>query len=1671
MSKISVWALGRRHLTTPIVVLAMLAASLTPPMVASVAAASPPSAPTGVYVVFMSPGVVTVSWTPPASNGGASIVEYEIASLGTGNAGYTGGTTTAYTFTNLPNGYNTSFEVWAENAYGYWGPGSAASGSVYTYNVPSAPQNVYAYAQNGAATVTWSPPSDSGGYGISYYSVRFPNGNQVCSTSGTGCTINGLNNGQSYTFIVYAYNQYGPSPASLPSWPVTPGTVPDASPWVWGTTGNGYVDLFWYVPYNNGGAPISYYHVVASNGLTCDTSYTECGFSLTNGQSYTFTVYAINMWGWGPGYTTGSFTPVGPPGAPSMSSLSPGNGSMTVYWNPPADTGGSPITSYTVAVWGMPQGCTTTGNSCTVSGLGNGLFYWFSVTAANSAGTGPNSGWYNAGTGTTPGAPTGVSASAGNGSAFVSWNAPGDGSGYSGGWLIYDYSVTSSPGGNTCWSGGATSCTVYGLTNGQDYTFTVVAYNTFGGGPNSLPSTPVTPSTVPGAPTGVSAVAGLGSATISWSVPVNNGGAPITGYTATALPGGKSCSTSGTSCTVQGLTPGQVYKFTVTATNGTGTGPASDPPASVTPFGPLAHLLLSPANSTIAAGGSQAYTATGFDAEGDFLGDVTTATIFTIDRTGSCTGATCTSIAAVSHTVTGIDGTATGTAMLQVTQATPIITWANPAAITYGTPLDGTQLNARANVPGTFTYTPGRGAVLDAGSGQTLSVQFTPDDTADYASVHATVSLDVLPAPITVTAYAAQTKVYGDADPGFTYTITAGSLLTGDSLSGALDRASGENVGAYAIGQGSLVNANYTITFVPNDFTITARPITVTAVTDTKVYDGTTDSTGVPTITSGSLAFSDSATWTQTFDSPSVGSAKTLTPAGTVSDGNGGANYEVTFVPDLTASITPLGLTVSGITAADKPYDGTTSATLDTTAAALVGVVGTDDVSLDTAAAGVFADANVGTAKTVTVSGLSLGGADAPNYALTQPTTTASITRLPISGSFTASDKVYDGGTSATIATRSLSGVLGGDSVTLTGGTASFADANVGTAKTVTGSGFSLSGAQAGNYSLGSVGTTTASITKADASVTPDPASKVYGSADPALSGTLTGFLPADGVTATYTRTAGETIAGSPYTISATLAPAGVLANYSITYNTAAFTITAGPLDHLVLSPSTTSVNPGVGQTYTATGYDASNNSLGDVTSATTFAIADGTCTGTSCTSTIVGDHSVTGTDGTATGTAVLHVNPGALDHLVISPSGVTISAGASQAYTAEGYDSSGNDLGSVTSATVFTIDSGTACPSHSCSSTVAGDHTITGTDGSATGSAVLHVNPGSLDHLAISPSSATVDPGVGQAYTATGLDAANNSLGDVTSATVFTIADGSCTGSSCTSTVAGDHTVTGTDGSATGTATLEVTGVLGVVSGATYHSVGPVRILDSRSSLGDTTLVSRTKQTLNVTGSSAGVPAGAVAVTGNLTIVGQTALGYVSLAPSLTSGTQPGTSTINFPVGDIRANGVTVPLSDAGTIDVMFWASSTTDTVNVLFDVTGYFANDTTGATYHSVGPVRILDSRSSLGDTTLVSRTKQTLNVTGSSAGVPAGAIAVTGNLTVVGQSALGYVSLAPSLTTGTQPGTSTINFPVGDIRANGVTVPLSDSGTIDVMFWASSTTDTVNVLFDVTGYFSAS
>jgi hypothetical protein len=261
--------------------------------------------------------------------------------------------------------------------------------------------------------------------------------------------------------------------------------------------------------------------------------------------------------------------------------------------------------------------------------------------------------------------------------------------------------------------------------------------------------------------------------------------------------------------------------------------------------------------------------------------------------------------------------------------------------------------------------------------------------------------------------------------------------------------------------------------------------------------------------------------------------------------------------------------------------------------------------------------------------------------------------------------------------------------------------------------------------------------------------------------------------------------------------------------------------------------------------------------------------------------------------------------------------------------------------------------------------------------------------------------------------------------------------------------------------------------SGATYRTVAPVRVLDSRPGsghIGATLFRSRASQTVAVATVTSGVPTTAIAVTGNVTVVGQTAAGYVSLAASLRSGVVPDTSTINFPTGDTRANGVTVALAPGGKLDLMYWSGNTTDTINILFDVTGYFSADQSGATYRALTPHRDFDSRSvywyvNNGVTLFHSRVKQTVTYVW---GVPTTAVAVTGNVTVVGQTAAGYVSLAPSLRSGVEPGTSTINFPTGDTRANGVTVSLASGGSLDFMYWTGNTANTTNILFDMTGYF---
>ncbi len=283
--------------------------------------------------------------------------------------------------------------------------------------------------------------------------------------------------------------------------------------------------------------------------------------------------------------TSGCADQLGTPDAPTGVVGAAGNAEVTVSWSAPADDGGATISGYTVTA--SPGGATcswTVGPlSCTVAGLTNGTPYTFVVTATNNAGTSvPSTASGPVTPATVPDAPTGVVGAAGNAQVTVSWSAPAD----DGGATISGYTVTASPGGATCsWTVGPLSCTVAGLTNGTPYTFVVTATNNAGTSVPSTASGPVTPATSPDAPARASAVGGDTQASVTWSAPPNDGGATITVYTVTASPSGQTCSwVSGPlTCTVTGLANGTDESFSVTATNGEGTGPGSLVSNRVTP--------------------------------------------------------------------------------------------------------------------------------------------------------------------------------------------------------------------------------------------------------------------------------------------------------------------------------------------------------------------------------------------------------------------------------------------------------------------------------------------------------------------------------------------------------------------------------------------------------------------------------------------------------------------------------------------------------------------------------------------------------------------------------------------------------------------------------------------------------------------------------------------------------------------------------------------------------------------------------------------------------------------------------------------------------------------------------------------------------------------------------
>ena len=283
--------------------------------------------------------------------------------------------------------------------------------------------------------------------------------------------------------------------ATIPFSPFTPVAEP----------GSGQATLTWQAPISDGGAPIKGYVVNPYvDGLPLptqtfnSTSTTAAVTGLVNGDTYTFTVAARNAVG--VGYASVPTIPktIGVPSAPTPPSVSPGDGSVRLTWNRPADTNGTHITGYVVTPFlgtiAQPAHVfASSATTATLTGLSNGQAYSFEVAATNANGTGPQSDRSNKVVVGTPIAPSDVIALSLSGAVALSWQAPAS----TNGGPITGYIVTPYIGDGALaahqFNSRTTHQTISRLQSGTIYSFKVSAENIYGVGPRSLRSNRVKP--------------------------------------------------------------------------------------------------------------------------------------------------------------------------------------------------------------------------------------------------------------------------------------------------------------------------------------------------------------------------------------------------------------------------------------------------------------------------------------------------------------------------------------------------------------------------------------------------------------------------------------------------------------------------------------------------------------------------------------------------------------------------------------------------------------------------------------------------------------------------------------------------------------------------------------------------------------------------------------------------------------------------------------------------------------------------------------------------------------------------------------------------------------------------------------------------------------------------
>jgi surface protein len=321
--------------------------------------ADPPGAPTSLSVI-RGDQRADLSWSAPASNGGAAISDYLVEyNSGSSWTTFTRSASTATTVrvTGLTNGTSYSFRVSAINSAGTSTP-STASASVLIATVPGAPTSLTTTAGNSRVDLAWSAPASNGGAAVSDYLVEFNSGSgwttfvRSASTA-TSVRVTGLTNGTSYSFRVSAVNEVGTGTTSTATSSVLVATAPGSPTSLSSTGGVDFVNLTWSAPASNGGSPITDYVVEYSTGSswttyvrTASTATSVRVPSLTTGTNYTFRVSAKNLFGTSdPVATSSSVLVAGSPASPELTTTLAGNGGAEIVFVPPADNG-STITGY-----------------------------------------------------------------------------------------------------------------------------------------------------------------------------------------------------------------------------------------------------------------------------------------------------------------------------------------------------------------------------------------------------------------------------------------------------------------------------------------------------------------------------------------------------------------------------------------------------------------------------------------------------------------------------------------------------------------------------------------------------------------------------------------------------------------------------------------------------------------------------------------------------------------------------------------------------------------------------------------------------------------------------------------------------------------------------------------------------------------------------------------------------------------------------------------------------------------------------------------------------------------------------------------------------------------------------------------------------------------------------